>query len=244
MPKFQLKIAGQVAQVQGLFESTPIFLADYLTDTPADFMIQVSQTDLEQEQVLRNIEAKEEGLRPRRSTGPFLERLVILRKFADHLLSCDTLLLHGSAVAVDGFGYIFAAPCGVGKSTHTKLYRLVYGERAQMINDDKPFLRITPDEIFVCGSPWNGKHGLDTNTEVPLRGICVLERGQENRIAPASQVEIPFLRKQIWKSADPALETKQQQLTDELLRRIPVWRLTCNMRPEAAEVSFYGMSRV
>lgn len=244
MPIFQLKIAGQVAQVHALFESTPIFLADYVTDMPADFVIQVSQAALEQEQVLRNMEAKEEGLRPRKSTGPFLERLVILRKFADYLVSNDTLLLHGSAVAVDEAGYIFTAPCGVGKSTHTRLYRHVFGDRALIINDDKPFLRITPNEIFVCGSPWNGKHGLDTNTEVPLRGICILERGQENCITPVAENEIPFLRKQIWRSMDPALADKQRYLTEELLRRIPIWHLTCNMRPEAAEVSFYGMNRV
>ena len=243
MSAFNLKIAGQVARVQALFESTPIFLADYATDAPADFVIPVFPEDLEREQELRNMEAREEGLRPRKSTGPFLERLVILRKFADHLLTCDTLLLHGSAVAVDGRGYIFAAPCGVGKSTHTRLYRQVFGDRAMMINDDKPFLRITPSQIFVCGSPWNGKHGLDTNIEVPLRGICILERGTVNQIMEATKEDIPFLRKQIWDSIDPALEEKQRQLTEELLRRIPVWQMQCNMEPEAAEVSFFGMSR-
>ena len=35
-----------------------------------------------------------------------------------------------------------------------------------MVNDDKPILRIKDDGIYVCGTPWCGKHGLQTNVEV------------------------------------------------------------------------------
>jgi serine kinase of HPr protein (carbohydrate metabolism regulator) len=55
----------------------------------------------------------------------------------------DTFLFHGSAIAVDGVGYLFTAKSGTGKSTHARLWRELLGARAVMVNDDKPLLRVT-----------------------------------------------------------------------------------------------------
>lgn len=242
MPDFKLKIAGRVGSVTALFESTPIFLENYVTDEPADFSLTITPDDLKLEQRMRDLEAREEGLRPRVSTKPFLERLVILRKFAVRLMEYDTLLVHGSAVAVDGIGYLFTAPCGTGKSTHTRLWRQVFGDRAVMINDDKPFVRIKSDGVTVCGSPWSGKHGLDTNIEVPLGGICLLDRGTENRIRPILSEEIPSLFRELRWFMEEERVPEFDALAGLLLRRVPLWRLTCNMDPEAAVVSHSAMS--
>lgn len=241
MPEFRIRVAEQVAAVQCLFDSTPYFLGKYGTSDPSDFSITVTRADLEQERAFRHAEAAAEGFRPKNESDPFLERLVILRKFAAHLLSHDTLLLHGSAVAVDGVGYLFTARCGTGKSTHARLWRQVFGERAVAINDDKPFLRITPAGVFVCGSPWCGKHGLETNTQVPLGGICILERGRENKIRPANPCEIPFVHQQILVPYAPAMEKKSMGLASILTERVPVWHMDCNMDPSAAAVSYAAM---
>jgi hypothetical protein len=58
---------------------------------------------------------------------------VIQEKIAGQLLERDTLLLHGSTVAVDGQAYLFTAPCHTGKSTHTRLWRELFGDRAEEI---------------------------------------------------------------------------------------------------------------
>lgn len=242
MPEFNLKIAGQVGQVTCLFDSTPYYLGRYVTQEQADFAVTITRDDLELEHRLRDAEAAEEGFKPRQVTEPFLERLAIQRKFAEHLMTVDTLMVHGSAVAVDGVGYIFTARCGTGKSTHTRLWRQVFGDRAVMINDDKPFVRITPEGIWVCGSPWSGKHGLDTNLEVPLGGICILERGVENRIRPALSAEIPLLQKHLLCYMEPSLEPSFLELVRMLTARTPLWHLKCNMDPSAAVVSYNAMS--
>ena len=39
----------------------------------------------------------------------------------------------GSTVAVDGQAYLFTAPCHTGKSTHTRLWRELFGDRAEEI---------------------------------------------------------------------------------------------------------------
>ncbi len=71
------------------------------------------------------------------SAGTRIWRRWPYRKLAESLLEYGVLLFHGSSVAVDGFGYIFAAQSGTGKSTHARLWRELLGERAVMVNDDK-----------------------------------------------------------------------------------------------------------
>lgn len=242
MPNFNLKIAGQVGQVSCLFDSTPYYLARYVTHDTAGFFVSVSRTDLERERQFRDAEAAEEGFKPRNVTDPFLERLAIQRKFAEHLMACGTLMVHGSAVAVDGVGYIFTARCGTGKSTHTRLWRQVFRDRAVMINDDKPFVRITQSGITVCGAPWSGKHGLENNIEVPLGGICLLERGKENEIRPILPEDIPELCRNLRWYMEPDRVPKFDALAGELSRRVPLWHMHCNMDPTAALMS-HGIMR-
>ena len=51
-----------------------------------------------------------------------------------------------------------------------------------MINDDKPLLKIKDSGVRVYGTPWDGKHRLSTNISVPLKALCILNRGKENKI--------------------------------------------------------------
>lgn len=243
MAQFRIKIAGRVAQVSSLFDSTRDYCLRYLTEEDPDFSVTVSREDLEFEQADLRREAEEEGLRPRTFTDPFLERTAIQRKVAEHLFDYDALLLHGSAVAVDGEGYLFTAKCGTGKSTHTRFWRQVFGSRAVMVNDDKPFLRVTEEGILLCGAPWSGKHGLDTNITVPLRGICILERGGEDRIWKIAPGEaISMLRHQSYCPLDPAKERRFHQLVDRLAAKTTLWRMECTKDPRAALVSYEAMS--
>lgn len=242
MPSFNLKIAGQVGEVACRFDSTPYYLARYVTHDPADFSVVISKADLERERQFRDAEALEEGMKLRKVTEPFLERLAIQRKFAEELMNRRILMVHGSAVAVDGIGYLFTARCGTGKSTHTRLWRQVFGERAVMINDDKPFIRLDTDGITVCGAPWSGKHGLDTNTEVPLGGVCLLERGRENEIRPIRQSEIPELCKNLRWFMEPDRVPQFDALASELARRVTFWHMACNMDASAAVLSYTAMS--
>ena len=190
-----------------------------------------------------DLEASAEGLKLRKFTGPFLERAAIQRKIAEELLNRDTLLFHGSTVAVDGAAYLFTAACGTGKSTHTRLWREVFGSRAVMINDDKPFIRLDGSTVTVCGAPWSGKHGLESNVELPLGGICLLERGKENQIRVILPEEIPELIKNLRWFMESERVAKFDGLAAELCRRVPLWHMNCNMDQAAAVMSHSAMSR-
>ena len=232
MEPFVMEIAGFAIGVEPLFESTRMYCREYWTDREAEFHVTVKREDLVQEQELLNIEADEEGLKRRKFSDMFLERSVIQRRVAENLARRDVLLMHGSTVAVDGRAYLFTAPCGTGKSTHTRLWREVFGDRAVMVNDDKPFLKQTGDAVLASGSPWTGKHGIGTNVCVPLGGICILSRGAENVIRPAVAEDVlEFLRSQCF----------PPQGLEKLLDRVRLWEMECTRDLGAAVTAFEAM---
>ena len=160
MDTFVIEIAGLAVEIEPLYMSTREYCRAYLCEREAEVTVCVTEDDLKREQELLDLEAAEEGLRKRKFSGPFLERAVIQRRVAEALLERNVLMMHGSTVAVDGQAYLFTAACGTGKSTHTRLWREAFGSRAVMVNDDKPFLKVTGGSVLAYGSPWTGKHGI------------------------------------------------------------------------------------
>ena len=233
-----MEIAGLATCVQPLFITTREYCRPYLTERTPEFFIQVTKEDLERQQAVLDREADEEGLRRRKFADPFLERTVIQEKIAEKLLERDTLLLHGSTVAVDGKAYLFTAPCGTGKSTHTRLWQEAFGQRAVMVNDDKAFLQLRPEGVWAYGSPWTGKHGIGTNISVPLVGICFLQRGAENIIQKASPEKwLPELIHQCFLP-----DGYDTALVGQLAERIPLWEMFCTKDPQAAVVAYEAMA--
>ena len=111
-----------------------------------------------------------------------------------------------------------------------------------MVNDDKPFLRIMSDGVLAYGSPWSGKHGLSTNICVPLQGICSLQRGQTNVIRPAKATDLQnLLCHQAHAPVEKDLLEKTEQMVKRLTDMVPLWELSCNKEPEAAQVAYEAM---
>ena len=243
MEQFSIRIAGLVVRVDAQYPSTREYCKEYLCEGEADFSVVITPQDIDIERKISEQERTVEGLPPRSFKEFELERTALQRKLAEKLFEYDTLVFHGSVIAVDGEGYLFTAKSGTGKSTHTRLWREMLGDRAVMVNDDKPFLRATSDGISVCGSPWNGKHGLGNNVEVPLKAICILERGQQNEIHEISAKEaVVMLLQQSNRPKQPQLMLKYMELLEGIAGKTAFYRLKCNMDPEAAQVSYCAMS--
>lgn len=237
--EFRIKLAGKVLGVSSVYPSTRDFCRGYITEEPAAFQIALSPEEIEKERSFFR-----GGSPPRPFSAPYLERLALYRKIAECLLSEDIMLFHGSALALDGAGYLFTAPSGTGKSTHVALWRAVFGDRVQMVNDDKPLLKITEDGIWVCGTPWDGKHRLSSNISVPLRGVCLLTRDTVNHIEPVSGREaLPVLLEQSQRPAGAEKMACYLKLLDRFSKGTRFYRLGCNMEPEAARVAYAGMAR-
>lgn len=243
MDAFTIQIAGLVVRVQPMFASTREYCRRYLTELQPEFFVEVTPADLVYEQKLAELEAVEEGLRIRKFTEPFLERATIQRKIALELIKRNTILFHGSTVGVDGNAYLFTAPCGTGKSTHTRFWREVFGDRTVMVNDDKAFLRIGDEGVYAYGSPWSGKHGLDSNVCLPLKGICFLHRGAENLIRRAAPEEcFSELQHQSLIPEDESGRTMAVALVEKLSRKVALWHMECTKDPSAAVISHDAMA--
>lgn len=233
-----MEVAGLATYVQPLFFSTREYCRLYLTERNPEFFVEVTGEDLIHQQALLDQEADREGLRRRTFTDYFLERTVIQEKIAEKLLERDTLLLHGSTVAVDGQAYLFTAPCGTGKSTHTRFWRELFGDRAVMVNDDKVFLQLRPDGVWAYGSPWTGKHGIGSNISMPLKGICFLQRGTENQIQKAMPEK--WQSELIHQCFMP--EQRYFPLVWKLAQMVPLWEMSCTKDPQAAAIAYEAMS--
>lgn len=156
--------------------------------------------------------------------------------FARELLRYDGLFLHSSAVILDGKAWLFTAPSGTGKSTHTEKWCRLFG--ARYLNDDKPVLRLQKGTWYAYGTPWSGKHDLSENAQVPLGGIAVLSRSEENSIRRMTPAEaLPYFMSQSQYRQTKENMERQLALVDQLLRQIPVWDLRCRNDDEAAILS-------
>ena len=162
--------------------------------------------------------------------------------FYRNLLKFNGLMIHASAVVVDGKAYLFSAPCGTGKSTHTKLWLKVFGDRAMILNDDKPALRQEDGVWYAYGTPWSGKYDLNVNVRVPVAGIAMLERAETNSIEPFTGTKaILAVLEQTARPGTVEGRGKLLEVVDRLLKTVPVWKLRCNMDESAVRVSYEAM---
>lgn len=244
MNTFTIEIAGRKVAVTAIHEQAQEYCRDYLCGGAPDFSVVIAPADIDREQEISRREAELEGRPAPHFSEGYLEITAIQRKITERLLDFDTILFHGSVIGVDGVCYLFTAKSGTGKSTHTRLWREMLGEKAVMINDDKPFLHMEAGQVTACGTPWNGKHHLGENISMPLKAICILERGEENRIqAITAQEALPMLFQQSHRPRDPRRLGKYLELMDRLTKGVAFYRLYCNMDPQAAQVAYRGMGQ-
>lgn len=164
--------------------------------------------------------------------------------FYRQLLDFDGMMLHSSAVVMDGYAYLFSAPCGTGKSTHTNMWKEAFGSSVVMLNDDKPALRRENDRWYAYGTPWSGKTDQNINMRVPIGGICVLTRGEQNYIEPYNGASAIFsLLDQTVRPKTENIRGRLLELLDDLMTSVPIWKLRCTPTKEAALVSQAAMSK-
>ena len=164
-------------------------------------------------------------------------------EFCTRLLAFDGFMLHASAVVVGDKAYLFSAPSGTGKSTHTSLWLETFKkDGAYILNDDKPVLRLIDGEVRTFGTPWSGKNDQSRNANVRLGGICFLERSEENWIKELSKKDA--LYRILDQTIRPQNEKEMTDLLDVLdrcLENIKIWNMGCNISKDAAKMAFDTM---
>ena len=246
------RLAELNIEVTSLYEAVHRLCEGYrLKGGAAGLCVKTAPEDIDFERQRSEQEDRLSGGPIRAFSDGYLETLAVYRKIAERLPERGRLLFHGSCVAVDGQGYLFTAASGTGKSTHARLWRELLGERAVMVNDDKPIIRIggeasesaAEETVTIYGTPWDGKHRLSSNISVPLKAICILERGTKNLIRPVKGSDAwPMLLQQSYRPLDGEAMQKTLGLLDRLESSVSLWSLACNMDISAAKTSFEAMS--
>ena len=164
--------------------------------------------------------------------------------FYTSVLKFDGILLHSSCIVVDGVAYAFSADSGTGKSTHTQLWLKRFGDRAHILNDDKPCIRKIDGKIYACGTPWSGKYDYSTPEVVPLGGICFLERSKTNFIKKADTKKAVY---NIFSQTVRRLGAKDMEklfdVIEDIFELVPLYELGCDISDEAVDTSYNAMKK-
>lgn len=165
----------------------------------------------------------------------FLEQLIVKRY---------GIILHASAILVDGNAYLFSAKSGTGKSTHTQLWMRYLDGNARILNDDKPVLRYLNGRMYAYGTPWSGTSPLNVNERGNLKGIAYLSRAKENRIEEVHGAEaVRLILDNMLRPISSEHLSYVLEFIDQILKEVPVYRLECNMDPAAAELAYSVMKK-
>ncbi len=166
-------------------------------------------------------------------------------QFYRGLIAFQGFYLHSSAVMIDNKAYLFSGPCGVGKSTHTRTWQQVFGEKAKVFNDDKPALRYIDGSWYAYGTPWCGKDGINCNVKVPLAGVCFLKRAPYNHIHQLDGMEAfsSFLTQTLHRELEAEEMSNLLKMADLFIRSIPIFELENRPDTDAALLSYETMCR-
>ncbi len=225
------RIADLNILIEPLYDSTLERLKPYITDrTDYDFKIKVTQNDLNDFCTHSSSDSS-----PQSAENPF-----ILTQICEKTLKFyNGFFFHSSSLMLDGEAYVFSAPSGTGKSTHTALWRKLFGNRVTMINDDKPIIRKNGDKFYIYGTPWMGKADIGNNISAPIKAVYILQRGTENI---ARRVEPGKVFKQLLSAtvmpADKENMSTLLGLLDEFFSTTPLFLLTCNTDDDAVETAY------
>lgn len=127
------------------------------------------------------------------------ERLfhAIRMPFLFHALTRGCIMLHSASLLYKNKAWLFSAPSGIGKSTHTGLWKEILEVR--LINGDLnlllPFGEINNvpsaamQRPLVAGTPWCGTSGIFDTKTYELGGIILLKRGSKNLCKELSPVQ-------------------------------------------------------
>ena len=234
MPRY--KIADVVFDAKTIYNYTVKLCENYLYagDEQPEFSVIIDKSDIDAE---RNQGGAE------KFPDYYLESLALFRKLCDYILeNKQGIIFHCSAVEVGGKAYLFTAPSGTGKSTHARLWKQMLGDKMTYINDDKPIIRYVDGDFYVYGTPWNGKHRLDTNARAKIAAICEIKRGEKNSIEKLTPKEmLMVVLNQTLRPKSVAELDKFIQIIDKMLKRVSLFRLYCDISEGAALTSYNAM---
>ena len=164
--------------------------------------------------------------------------------YSQRILAFQGIAIHASTVIKDGKGFAFLGKSGTGKSTHSSLWRTVWGDEVELLNDDNPIVRVIEDDVWIYGSPWSGKTRCFKDKKVKLGGIVKLNQAPMNKCEIVKGVKA-------WIAVYPSccLINEDEVMTDALhctlnrvAEKVRIGMMDCLPDEEAARVCEKNMN--
>jgi hypothetical protein len=172
------------------------------------------------------------------SNKAFLEGHLGEILFRNSILFHKGIVIHASAIECEGKGIIFSAPAGTGKSTHANLWKV--HKNAQILNGDRPAIRVVNNEPMVYGTPWSGSSPEYLNKQAKLSAIVLLEQANENSIYQLQNHEAisRVMARCFLPYHDSELMDKAINNIGKIISGTPVYLLRCRPDKEAVELVY------
>lgn len=143
--------------------------------------------------------------------------------------------IHSASILYNGKLWLFSGHSGMGKSTHTDLWKELY--HTPVINGDLNLITIKDGAAVVHGIPWCGTSGIYDTKTYPLGGIILLNQ------APADSVEelnpdekqLLVLQRLISPNWTKELWELNLNLIEEIAKKIMICKLHCTKEYSAVE---------
>ena len=169
-----------------------------------------------------------------------LYRFALWVGFGLMTLPGDTLAIHSSCIVCQDKAVLFLGESGMGKSTHTRLWR-EHVPGAVLLNDDSPMIRIEDGKVWAYGSAWSGKTPCYKNERYELAACVRLSQAPANAIRKLSVLQAygalhPSCAPEF--AYDDALYDEVSRIISCILSVVPFYHLACLPDREAALLSY------
>ncbi len=145
-------------------------------------------------------------------------------------------VIHSASILYKGKAWLFSGCSGTGKSTHTALWNKIYN--TPVLNGDLNIISIKDNLPVTYGLPWCGTSGIFTTASYPLGGIIFLKKAAVNNVVKLTNYDqaLSIMQRMVSPSWDVTLLQKNLDFAENIIQKIPVYRLDCTKEPEAASV--------
>ena len=231
-----LEIAEKKIKANVIYDSTAEFCKLFaIPACEVDFEVTVTAEKLDAAEKINREILERDGVTDYVPSRQYIEYLALHKEIADVMPQFKTAVFHSSAISIDGRGILFAALSGTGKSTHAGIWKKYFGDRVSYINDDKPFVKVRDDGLYVFGSPWMGKHFLGANASAPVAAIGIIVRDEKNFAERVSAHDaLATIFNQTYRPVGVSGMTQTVAIVKYIAEQVPIYKVHCNMDADAA----------
>lgn len=139
-------------------------------------------------------------------------------------------VFHSSAIEYKNNAILFSAPSGTGKSTQTHMWKKLFPDDVNFINDDTPILKIVNNELYAYGSPWAGKNKINNNISSKVKGIICLEQDDKIEVQKLEGLDAFF---RVFNETNKPVLKEMMDIcindVNEMLKYTDVYLMKCNI---------------